>query len=714
MRKTPIRKDVLEFRAALSKVVSLLTSRGIPVVDYGTEAKCVHDSKGKLISIVIPSIPDDANDDLLFAIRGFIDHEVAHVIFTDAELYFKFAGLSMVAGQLLNCLEDVFVERKMSRAFIGSKSNLLKTREFVIEKHIAPRLKGIDATSMSPRDLLYDYLFVCVCRAYGGHTAFQDLVEPYWDFIKPELDILEKINFKHRLNKINSTLGSIRLTADIIKLLKLEAPAPSPSSAPKEETAKKSGSTGSSGGYSAGVEASGPGSKKKPEGDGVAPKGSACSRAMTDEEYENTFGEEEETEEEKSETGEAKEELETGEEASEEASGETSDSEEEKSETGEEEGTATEEDVKEDDEEASTEELEELESELKEADDSGISPEDDDSMLSKTIGEELKSVASSGFDSYTPCTRFLDFMDVCENAYDYIKSITKYTDSICTYRVDYARNAYKFDLGNGLKAYHELLEPYFDPANCGLAKQLERLIASKNRIQFIPGQKRGKIHNSNLFRLSMDDPRVFRKKEETKAVNASVQIIVDLSGSMYGTKVQMALASSYVIADALDKINVPNLICGFTTHGEISTRTSEIRYNRYEPLMLPIMKNWNEKANTDIVSARLGYCASELPLNNNVDGESILSLAQLIAERKEDKKIIIVLSDGQPWGVGSMLEPHLIDVVKYLESCEMDIFSIGILTDEPKKFYKNNVCLDDVKKLGETLIAAISGSLIQG
>ncbi|MBR8634512.1 porphyrin biosynthesis protein, partial [Escherichia coli] len=63
-----------------------------------------------------------------------------------------------------------------------------------------------------------------------------------------------------------------------------------------------------------------------------------------------------------------------------------------------------------------------------------------------------------------------------------------------------------------------------------LAKDLERAIASRNRVQFIPGQRRGRVHGASLYRLSMNDDRVFRRKEDHKAVSACVQQVIDLSG----------------------------------------------------------------------------------------------------------------------------------------------------------------------------------------
>lgn len=730
MAKLEVRQEVLDFRASLSKVVALLTAKKIPVIDSGKEAYCAYDKDGKLLRIVIPSVPSDASDDLLFAIRGFIDHEVGHVLFTDSEVWTKFASLSDSARQILNCLEDVFVERKMGLVFIGSKSNILLKNEFVIKKYVKPKLEEIDIEEISPRELLYNYLFICVCKAYGGHIVFQDLIEPYLECLKPELDILEKINFKSRLNKINSTMGSARLAADMIKLLKLEEPAPSlkerkleSSKLPEsfEESDADGGmKSGSSAASSGGGGRSGGGRGAKSFGS-VEVEDVEATRAMTYSEYEEAMSGKTETADDTGvdghdgatgtgvkadgtdgdETGRGKGEVGAEHSSDEAISGDHAETDE----------LSDSDDASESETESTDEEsIEEIKSELEKAPED-LKPEDSSAMLSSLMGDEIDLLEKSK--TYTPYTRVLDFMDLYENAESYIESVLGYSDAVCTYVPDTDISKYHFDMKSGLELFKENIETYFDSANAGLAKELERLIASKNKTQFVPGQRRGKIHSANLYRLAMDDARVFRKKEEFKSVNASVEIIVDLSGSMHGNKVCMALASSYIIADALDKIHVPNAICGFTTHGTITTPddTDEI-YQRFEPLMLPIMKNWGERVNTDIVCARLGLCADKMPLENNADGESLLSLAQLIASRTEDRRILIVLSDGQPCCIGSKQSEYLKTVNSYLQQSGIDVFGIGINTDAPKHYYKKSICLNEVKDLGKTLISVISGSIM--
>jgi cobalamin biosynthesis protein CobT len=244
-----------------------------------------------------------------------------------------------------------------------------------------------------------------------------------------------------------------------------------------------------------------------------------------------------------------------------------------------------------------------------------------------------------------------------------------------------------------------------------LAKDLERAIASRNKVQYVPGQRRGRIHSPNLYRLTMNDDRVFRKKEEHKAVNACVQVVIDMSGSMNGERIHLATAAAYLISDALDRIKVPNIVSGFTTYSQPERSSLKPGFSRYEALMMPILKEWGDRANTVNVRARMGCVAGFFPLLNNVDGESILALSSLFSGRTEDKKIMIVLSDGQPEAVGKGMKKHLKVVARHLEE-KIDLLGVGIQTSAPSEYYKNYALVSKVNDLGSTVVRKLSEMLL--
>ncbi|ENZ0144385.1 porphyrin biosynthesis protein, partial [Salmonella enterica subsp. enterica serovar Newport] len=324
--------------------------------------------------------------------------------------------------------------------------------------------------------------------------------------------------------------------------------------------------------------------------------------------------------------------------------------------------------------------------------------------LSATISKELTSTPLS---DYRPYDRSYDFIGSIDDAEEHIKRTQKVFGAI---PLHYPIDRYRI-VTEGSKLFERKIERYLSSGvSSTLAKDLERAIASRNRVQFIPGQRRGRIHGSSLYRLSMKDERVFRRKEDHKAVNACVQQVIDLSGSMNGKKILLALASAYTIADALDRINVPNIITGFTTFGNPDYSVMSKRgFSRFEALMLPIIKNWNEKTNAPEIRARMGCVGTTFPLLNNVDGESIVQLASLFSGRMEDRKIMLVLSDGEPCAAGEGFKEHLKTTTKEIETVsDIDLMAVGILTDAPKFFYKNYALVKSVEQLGSSVVTELS------
>ncbi|MDP0995727.1 porphyrin biosynthesis protein, partial [Klebsiella pneumoniae] len=78
------------------------------------------------VLVNIPSIPDEASPALMNAIRGFLDPEVGHLLFTDEKVVKKMRNTK--AFGLWNALEDVYIERLMSEVFTGRRRNILSTR----------------------------------------------------------------------------------------------------------------------------------------------------------------------------------------------------------------------------------------------------------------------------------------------------------------------------------------------------------------------------------------------------------------------------------------------------------------------------------------------------------------------------------------------------------------------------------------------------------
>ncbi|BEC21024.1 porphyrin biosynthesis protein [Escherichia coli] len=733
-------KEVQDFRDCVKRVVAMLSGKQIPVAERGNEAYVRYNRRGEPVLVNIPSIPDDASPTLMNAVRGFLDHEVAHILFTEPKVAMQMRerGKAPSTG-LWNALEDVFIERRMGQVFNGTRRNLLATQSLVIDKYFRNKVpEAVLACHGDQRELFLKFFLCPVVRAWDGQSPFIDFMEEHWRLIERPVALLKEHGIDVAVRNMSNTEDCVKVAAAIAQImqdmkdkpegklpeLKSSARKPSESKDESEET-PESGDEPSHG-DSASKPAKGEGDDKEEREDDASEEedsGDSDLPDSLDKDLPTHVKDISDTESKYTEAGHE----ESGDTPESDAIGMKSsdsdtdgdggeDSDTDRGETEEEdvEGKKNKDgaEVPKDSESGFVPAPDEmtLEEALKALDEmeDGIGEMTEDA-LSATISKELMSVSPS---DYRPYDRSYDFIGLIDGAEEHVKRTRKTFGAIPMHSpVDRYRM-----VPEGRKLFELKIEKHLSAGvSSTLAKDLERAIASRNRVQFIPGQRRGRIHGASLYRLAMNDDRVFRKKEDHRAVNACVQQIIDLSGSMDGVKIQLALASAYTIADALDRINVPNIITGFTTFGSPDYETrSKREFTRFEALMLPIIKNWNEKANSPEIRARMGCVCETFPLLNNVDGESVAQLATLFAGRMEDKKIMLVMSDGEPCATGSGFHQHLRTVTKEIETLsDIELMAIGILTDEPRRYYKNYALVNSVEELGPSVVTELSRIILR-
>lgn len=749
-------KEVQDFRDSVKRVVGLLSGKNIPVAECGDTAYVRYNKKGEPVMVNIPSIPDDASPALMNAIRGFLDHEVGHLLFTDEKVVKKMRNTK--AFGLWNALEDVYIERRMSEVFTGSRRNLLSTRNLMIDKYFNPHIKKAVAMCRGDQRELFLKFFLCpVLRAWDGQPTFADFMEEHWHLIDKPIAVLKEFGVDEAVRRMDSTEDCVKVAAAMAKILREMTEMPEGPLPERESSVTK---------------------KTEPEEDSSDEPAAGDDTEVCDEEgldsTPDEFSSDDEDDEKsdksiskyipnryelindteiKPEDGDLGHEnvddlpdseettaddpvtslgSDVGEEVDDEGdySPSTDDGSEDRHGSSSDDSEAVEDGEGKADKDGGKEK-DEGDLDTSDESDAGFAPHADDMSLDdalkalENVDEEIGSstedalasaikseLASASLSDYRPYNRSYDFLGPIDEAEEHIKRARKAFGAIPMYSpVDRYRI-----VPEGRKLFEMKVERHLSSSvSSTLAKDLERAIASRNRVQFIPGQRRGRVHGASLYRLSMNDDRVFRRKEDHKAVNACVQQVIDLSGSMGGRKIELALASAYTLADALDRIHVPNVITGFTTYGNPDIATMSKRgFSRFEALMLPIIKNWHEKANSPEIRARMGCVAETFPLLNNVDGESIAQLASLFAGRMEDKKIMIVQSDGAPCAAGDGFSNHLRSVTNDIENTsDINLLAIGILTDAPRRYYKNYALVNKVEELGTSVVSELSRIILE-
>lgn len=749
-------KEVQDFRDSVKRVVGLLSGKNIPVAECGDTAYVRYNKKGEPVMVNIPSIPDDASPALMNAIRGFLDHEVGHLLFTDEKVVKKMRNTK--AFGLWNALEDVYIERRMSEVFTGSRRNLLSTRNLMVDKYFNPHIKKAVAMCRGDQRELFLKFFLCpVLRAWDGQPTFADFMEEHWRLIDKPIAVLKEFGVDEAVRRMDSTEDCVKVAAAMAKILREMTEMPEGPLPERESSVTK---------------------KTEPEEDSSDEPAPGDDTEVCDEEgldsTPDEFSSDDEDDEKsdksiskhipnryevindtesKPEDGDLGHEnvddlpeseettaddpvtslgSDVGEEVDDEGdyNPSTDDGSEDRHGSSSDDSEAVEDGEGKADKDGGKEK-DEGDRDTSDESDAGFTPHADDMSLDdalkalENVDEEIGSstedalasaikseLASASLSDYRPYNRSYDFLGPIDEAEEHIKRARKAFGAIPMYSpVDRYRI-----VPEGRKLFEMKVERHLSSSvSSTLAKDLERAIASRNRVQFIPGQRRGRVHGASLYRLSMNDDRVFRRKEDHKAVNACVQQVIDLSGSMGGRKIELALASAYTLADALDRIHVPNVITGFTTYGNPDVATMSKRgFSRFEALMLPIIKNWHEKANSPEIRARMGCVAETFPLLNNVDGESIAQLASLFAGRMEDKKIMIVQSDGAPCAAGDGFSNHLRSVTNDIENTsDINLLAIGILTDAPRRYYKNYALVNKVEELGTSVVSELSRIILE-
>jgi cobalamin biosynthesis protein CobT len=243
-----------------------------------------------------------------------------------------------------------------------------------------------------------------------------------------------------------------------------------------------------------------------------------------------------------------------------------------------------------------------------------------------------------------------------------------------------------------------------------MQKDIERLMASQSHVIRTPGHRRGKLHAPSLYRVGQGDPRVFSQKEEHVSKDTAVSLVCDNSGSMGGPKMKLAMTAAYALCSTLDRVKINHEVIGFTTGNfwgapqsvrdamQKDVNAATIRYDRVEPIIMPIYKEFGERI-TSTVKKRFAYMMfAQNGLNGNIDGESLEYAAIRLMKQREKRKVMIVLSDGQPAG-SNKSGPHLSYMVKHLEKSGIEMLGIGIKSEAVKKFYPNHVVLDDITML---------------
>ncbi len=257
-----------------------------------------------------------------------------------------------------------------------------------------------------------------------------------------------------------------------------------------------------------------------------------------------------------------------------------------------------------------------------------------------------------------------------------------------------------------------------------LANKLQRQLLAKQNRAWEFDLEEGLLDSSKLTRIIMDpyNSLSFKKEKDLDFKDTIVTLLIDNSGSMRGRPITIAALCADILSRTLERCSVKVEILGFTTKNwkggksrEIWTKKNKTKNpGRLNDLRHIIYKeadaHWRKS------KENIGLMLKEGLLKENIDGEAISWAYSRLKKRKEERKILMVISDGAPVddstlsvNSGDFLEKHLKRIVKSIEDkSNIEILAIGIGHDV-SRYYKKAIKITDVQELGDVMISQLSG-----
>ncbi len=257
-----------------------------------------------------------------------------------------------------------------------------------------------------------------------------------------------------------------------------------------------------------------------------------------------------------------------------------------------------------------------------------------------------------------------------------------------------------------------------------LANRLQRRLMAQQNRSWDFDQEEGLLDAARLARVvvSPGQSLSYKIERDIEFKDTVVTLLIDNSGSMRGRPISIAAISADVLARTLERCGVKTEILGFTTRAWKGGQSRETwlgggkpaQPGRLNDLRHIVYKQADEPYRRGRKS--LGLMMREGLLKENIDGEALLWAHGRLLARSEDRRILMVISDGAPVDDSTLsvnsagyLEQHLRKVIEWIErQSPVQLVAIGIGHDVTR-YYRRAVTIMDVEQLGGTMIEQLAG-----
>ena len=681
VKRSGLTANINELKRGLELVARMLADKGVKVVFRGTE--CATDHKTiylpELSLLERPNMTDEEVDEsnrFLDALRGFLFHEVAHILFTDrAEV-----GRALARGHLhkvaFNVVEDVRIEQRMGKLWRGAGVSLQRMHEWMFKKV---------ATTLPSEPLVGKVLVGAAWLARSG--------EDHWFY--QQLDDATKVLLKkfapeiRAARNLDDTAAAARLGDRIVAKLKALGEGEKPA---EEQPKAAQGSAKAEAGEDA-----------DEDEDNEADGGSGGSGDDDgDDAGESEDGDEGEHEEEAGEADGG-----SGDDAGDDAddadaSGEGGEGGAEGEEDADDAVAGGSDDGDGDDGEAEAEAAEKLREELN--DPAALTRAEQMNDARHGLGAFIKATGSSA--SYLPYTTEFDRVSLARET------------TLAEYNLMMAEGRKHFGI---------------------LKRNLQNLLRARAQVLTLSELEEGELDTSLLYKLASGrSDRVFKEDLEHFDTNVAVCLLVNESGSMGSwagvsraaptappmSRIGLARVTAALMGEVLDSLGIAFAVYGHTTGNNATDvfwsadETAQSTFTRWGATVINVYKDFDESFKA--TKARIpGMAAS----GNTHDGEALLFAGnRLLSQRTVERRILMTLDDGVPEpnmpslnryqagkyvaatlegqrNIGRMGEQHcdyVNEVVASLKASKVEVLGMGMGSDSVRRFYERNLVVYDV------------------
>ncbi|WP_225008717.1 MULTISPECIES: cobaltochelatase subunit CobT [Novosphingobium] len=257
-----------------------------------------------------------------------------------------------------------------------------------------------------------------------------------------------------------------------------------------------------------------------------------------------------------------------------------------------------------------------------------------------------------------------------------------------------------------------------------LANRLQRRLMAQQNRSWDFDQEEGLLDAARLARvvISPGQSLSYKVERDVEFKDTVVTLLIDNSGSMRGRPISIAAISADIMARTLERCGVKTEILGFTTRAWKGGQSREQWLAGGKPAQPGRLNDLRhivyKKADEPWRRARknLGLMMREGLLKENIDGEALLWAHNRLLARQEDRRILMVISDGAPVDDSTLsvnsagyLELHLRRVIDWIEKqSPVQLVAIGIGHDVTR-YYRRAVTIMDVEQLGGTMVEQLAG-----